>query len=537
LRLSTHIPSTQQIRALEAAFIKSCGSNWGQVLMEVAGRGAAEIALELWHQHPGRVAVFCGRGNNGGDGMVVARYLHLWGAPVAVYLVGGKDQEPAMSTPESNTNKKIVESLGVEVHAVPDDMHQLLAGYSLLVDALLGTGIDRHVEGNYRTTIDAINRSGCPVLAVDLPSGINSDTGEVMGTAIRADHTVTFGFLKAGLLCHPGAGLAGQLSVIDIGLPDFDDEGPTLNLSTAEHIRSLLPSRPTNSNKGTFGTLLTIAGSLGMSGATMLAAESALRVGAGLSLLATPKSLITSLPPAEVIYRPLAETPQQSIAKAAIKDLEPEIEKARAVILGPGLSTNEDTVAFVQEILGKCLADEERPCVIDADALNAIAKDRKKFPDKAGHYILTPHPKELSRLTNKSVEEIQRDRVKAAQEAAENFGCVVILKGSRTIVADPSGETFINTTGNAGMATAGAGDVLSGIIGGLLAQGLFPFDAAVAGVYIHGTAGDIAAQEIGEAGLVAGDIARYIPIALHNIEEGSLSPFEMQLRDIEPLSE
>lgn len=528
---SSRILTTSQTRNLEADWIKKCGNNWSQVLMEVAGRGAAQVALTMWEEDPGDVVVMCGRGNNGGDGMVIARYLHLWGVPVSVFIVSKDDQtDVEMSTEESRVNKTIVSDLGIDIIVSNESPQTALADATIIVDALFGTGLDRDLDGPFRAAVDAINRSGKSVLAVDMPSGVNSDTGKVMGAAVRADHTVTFGYLKTGLLCHPGAALAGDLSVVDIGLPDADEnEKPIITLITSDYVRGLLPPRPNDSNKGTFGSVLTIAGSLGMSGATILSSHSALRVGAGLSLLATPKSLVLNLPPGEVIYRAIPETADTSIGLAALKEVEKLTEKATALILGPGLSTHEETVKFVHKFVKECLIEDDKPCIIDADALNAIAQDTSVIPQSAEHIVITPHPKELSRLLDKSVQEIQENRVKAATSAAEKFNCIVVLKGSHSIVASPDGEVFINPTGNAGMATAGTGDVLSGIIGGLLAQGLKPIDAATVGVYIHGAAGDYAAMELGETGLIAGDIMNAIPFALTNLEKGGASDLELQL--------
>ena len=529
MRPSIRIPTTAQLRQLEADWIKQCGPSWGQVLMEIAGRSAAQEALKLWHNDPGLVSIFCGRGNNGGDGMVVARYLHIWGVPVSVCLVD-KSSDAKMSTEEGQVNRKILEKLGVEIVGADHSPATELTECTLVVDALFGTGLDRKVEAPFRAVIDAINCSGKTVLSVDIPSGINSDNGKIMGVAVRADHTVTFGYLKPGLLSNPGAGLSGDLTIVDIGLPELSwEQDPVISLITCDYVRALLPARPSESNKGTYGTVLTIAGSLGMSGATLLASDSALRVGAGLALLATPKSLVIHLPPTEVIYIPIDETKELSISSGAIKDLEPHLEKTSAIVLGPGLSTHDDTVKFVHEFVSKTLPDVKKPCIIDADALNAIAKNTKAFPKQAENIVITPHPKELSRLTEVSVQDIQADRIKAAKEAAEKFGCVVVLKGSHTIVAGPHGDIFINPTGNPGMATAGAGDVLSGIIGGLLAQGLTALDAAVAGVYIHGTAGDLAALECGESGVIASDIMNEVPYAIANIEKGELSDLEHQI--------
>lgn len=531
MRFLPRIPTTAQLRSLESGWIARCGKHWGQVLMEIAGRGAAEVAFKMWEEQPGHIAVFCGRGNNGGDGLVVARYLSLWGAPVKAYIVSNSPpqdpEKPCMNTDESNTNWRIASELGIEIAPLQEDFDNAISNSCLIVDALLGTGLDREVQGVYKEAIDAINRSGRPVFAVDLPSGINSDTGGVMGAAVRADRTVTFGYLKPGLLQHPGATLCGDLSCVDIGLPELA-EGDTVHLTTADYVRMMLPSRAENSHKGTFGTVLVIAGSINYFGAAMLASETALRAGAGLSMLAAPKSLVPHLPPGEVIYQLLPETPDITISSTAIKQISEHLEKATAVIVGPGLTQNEDTVKFVYEVL-HLIADAGKPCLVDADGLNAIALAPEKFPQNARDFVLTPHPKELSRLLKNSVAEVQEDRIASARHAASRFGCSVVLKGSRTVIGAADGDVYINPTGNAGMATAGAGDVLSGIIGGLLAQKMDSFDAAVCGVYIHGLAGDAAAEDLGEAGIIAGDISRAVPIAVAGLKAGVSSELESQL--------
>jgi NAD(P)H-hydrate epimerase len=530
MRLSSLVLTTEQIRTLEKNYIKENKGSWGQVLMEIAGRASAQAVFEMWTETAGDVLVMCGRGNNGGDGLVVARYLHLWGVPVSVAIIPANDPEKTdfeMNTPEGNINRSIVERMKIPItvaNSVPSYGTQ-----SIIVDALLGTGIYRDVQGDYRLAIDSINCSATRVAAIDIPSGINSDSGQIMGAAVRADCTITFGYLKSGLLCEPGFDQAGDLSVIDIGLPEPGTLKPNINLSMAALIRAKLPLRPVNSHKGTFGTTLTIAGSLGMLGATMFASESALRVGAGLSLLAVPSSLISHLPAAEVIYRALPETKSQSISLEALKVLEDDFERASAVILGPGISMEQETVKFVQKFIQEILKGSNKPCIIDADALNALAQDTSILKGKNRNIVLTPHPKELARLMNVDTKEIQANRIKSGQEAATKFGCVVVLKGAHTIVADPDGNVFINPTGNSGMATAGAGDVLSGTIGGLLAQGLSALDAALVGVYIHGLAGDVAAEDLGEVGIVAGDISNSIPLALAYLNRGERPEFEEKL--------
>jgi ADP-dependent NAD(P)H-hydrate dehydratase / NAD(P)H-hydrate epimerase len=534
------VATTSQIRKLESELIASYSARWGQVLMEIAGAGAAKNAYSMSLEAPGPVYIFCGSGNNGGDGLVVARFLKQWQLPVHVFMVGKSKSaksngapSPTMSSEEGQTNYKLADSLGISLQEVGDASKIDLQGAALIVDALFGTGLDRPLEGIYKDVIERLNESGKPILAIDIPSGVNSDTGQIMGVAVKAARTVTFGYLKTGHLCHPGAALAGSLRLIDIGLPNLPEEAPVVSLTTAEYVRTVLPERKEDSNKGTFGTLITVAGSLGMSGATVLSTESALRVGAGLCILATPKSLVTSLPAREIIYKPLKETDKQSIAPGAIEELEEELKKASALVLGPGMSMHPQTVEFVQEFVGKTLDRlSDLPCVIDADALNAISTNTDCLSSKRHRFVLTPHPKELSRLMKVTTQAIQADRVNMCLKAAKQLGCVVILKGSFSVVADPDGTVFINPTGNSSMAKAGAGDVLSGVVGGLLSQGLTPLRAAVAGAYIHGRAGELASHTLGMAGVLAGDISDFIADGLLSIEHGLGTELENNLHEV-----
>lgn len=525
---------------MEAEFIKQNDANWGQVLMEIAGRAAAYHARELYDfygniehykESQGEIIVLCGKGNNGGDGLVIARYLHLWGLPVTVYLLNddsgtekGAEHTLAKATDEFKANKRILESLGVVAQVTT--LYNLSLKYaSVIVDAIFGTGLVRPVEGIYKDAIEAINESGKTVLSVDVPSGINSDTGQVMGVAVRATRTITFGALKPGLFCHPAHELAGEIKVVDIGLPLNKRLDSEHRLTTVNCVLHALPERTSNSHKGTFGRLLTIAGSFGMAGAGKLSAESSLRTGVGLSILASPRSIAATLPPGEVIYRGVAENNNGSFSPNSIEGLRAEMKRASAIALGPGLSMDKETVEFVHQLL----AEIDKPCVIDADALNAISEQPRYLTESSNpSFVLTPHPKELSRLLGISTSEIQADRVAAARAASAKFDCVVVLKGALSVIASPR-KIFINPTGNSGMATAGSGDVLTGIIGALLAQGLNTTQAAVAGVYIHGRAGDIAAQELGQAGVIAGDITRKIPEALKSIEELEPSALESEL--------
>ena len=539
------ILTTAQVRALEAAWIKHCHENWGMVLMEMAGLGACKMLIELMEGMPALVTIICGKGNNGGDGLVVARHLMRAGIETNVFVVGSEKDN--YST-DHLVNRKILEGMGVEIYFIDDkDLEPLKVAIeesSALVDALLGTGLDRNVEGILDQIMDLINESGRPVIAIDIPSGLNSDTGQIMGNAVQAAATATFGSVKPGLLCHPGSLIAGEIRLIDIGMPmpgslpeEMIDALPQLEiprwwLATAHDINAKIPERPDESHKGTFGQILLVAGSLGMSGAAMMSARSAMRAGAGLAILATVKSIVTSLPAEEIIYRSLSETASGSISMDALKELEQDIERAKVMVIGPGLSSNEETIKFIHELLRKVRV----PCVVDADGLNAIAQNPKIMADTEGGFIFTPHPKELSRLMGKPTAEIQGDRIRSAQEAAKRFGATIVLKGANSIVATPDDDVFIIPTGNNGMATAGSGDVLTGTIAGLLAQGMNTTWAAVAGAYMHGAAGDLAAAEIGEDGMVAGDIMSYLPLAIRSLRDGSYpgSILERSIANVKP---
>lgn len=517
----TRIPTTLQQRAQEALWIETCHPSWGMVLMELAGYGAFKVARTFLNRESGPVVVVCGSGNNGGDGLVVARYLFLSGIKVLVYLIKGQ----SITAPsEGSVNLSIAQKLGVEVSLIEQgnvaSLRSSLEGASLVVDALLGTGLDRMVQGIHKDVIDVINQSEKPVLAIDIPSGISSDTGQIMGTAVVATATVTFGYLKSGLVCYPGAEYGGEIHLVDIGLPDLDSnilqmtDQSDHKLTTAQFVRSCLPVRHADSHKGSFGRVVTIAGSLGMSGASILAGKSALRAGAGLSVLATVRSVIPNLPSEELIYAPLAETNEGKIKTDAISEIQEQLSTAQAVVLGPGISLSAETIKLVQELIQLV----KIPCLVDADGLNAVAHDTTTWPRNASHFVLTPHPKELARLMDTNASNIQSNRIMWAKTAAARFGCTVVLKGAHTVIANEQQRVFVNPTGNAGMATAGAGDVLSGVIGGLLAQGLKPFEAAIAGAYIHGLAGDLASEAIGEVGIVAGDIMTFVPAAISEVK-------------------
>jgi NAD(P)H-hydrate epimerase len=497
----------------------------GVVLMENAGRHVEGVVAALAAEiGPGtRVLVIAGKGNNGGDGFVVARHLRNRGIDVRVCLLPRGTELVG----DAALNYEMAVKLGVPI-VEPADAETIAAQLDrtdIVVDAILGTGIHGEVTGPARVAIETLQDFAGLIVSVDIPSGIDADTGAVCGAAVRADITVTFGLAKTGLCQAPGSGHAGQVEVVDISLPRPLLESETLRtfLTESSDAAAKLPPRWGSMHKGDAGRVFVIAGSEGMTGAAAMSSEAAHRSGAGLVTVGVPRSLndILECKITEVMSLPLPETEERCFSRAA---LEPALKFANGcevAAIGPGLGTHPETRAFVREFV----RDYEKPLVIDADGLNAFA-DGAGGPGliaaRDAATVITPHPGELARLFAGapsaphwagSIAAIQANRVEAAREAAGHLDCVVVLKGAGTVIADPSGQAWINSTGNEGMAKGGSGDVLTGIIAGLLAGGATPLDAAIAGVYYHGLAGDLAAAELGARGMIAGDILRFLPKA------------------------
>ena len=385
----------------------------------------------------------------------------------------------------------------------------------IVIDALLGTGMSNDVTGRYAEAIECINTSQCPVVAVDIPSGLHAETGAVMGQAVKASHTVTLGLPKLGLFQGSGIDLAGSVSVVDIGIPSvFIDSVPTkITLMTPDFIKGLLPVRQASHHKGTFGHAGLIAGSVGKTGAATMAAMAALRIGTGLVTVAVPSGVndIVESKLLEAMTVPMPDTKAKTFARSALDRLSAFAAARTAVAIGPGLSTHPETVDLVQGLIGRL----DCPAVLDADALNALAGRASILTACKVPPILTPHPGEMARLdSDATTSSVNLDRIGTAFRFARERGVFVVLKGARTVVAGPDGAAAICPTGNPGMATAGTGDVLTGMIVGLLAQGLRSWDAACAATYLHGLAGDLAASDKGQAGLIARDLIEQIPYAL-----------------------
>jgi NAD(P)H-hydrate epimerase len=511
------IITPQQMGTLDNRTIEEVGLP-GIVLMELAARGVMQDVEQLLGGRlaGARVLVVCGGGNNGGDGFAVARRLLNAGAEVRAALVADREKVEG----DARTNLEIYERLGGAVLEVKEegDLEGLPAA-DLIVDALLGTGIRGGARGLPARAIEAINAMPAPVVAVDIPSGIDGATGAAGGPAVQAALTSTFGEIKIGHLIPPGLDHAGRITRVDIQIPPrfLDDVEVPLYLIEGEDVHAMLPQRGRTAHKGEAGRVLLVAGSVGMTGAAQLAARSVLRTGGGMVKVATARNaqaLVAGGSP-EIMTVPVDDTEAGTIAPAAETTIDEAREWADVEVIGPGLSLNDETVAWFDEHA----ADLPLPTVIDADGLNALAKLPERLEGLGEHVVLTPHLGEFARLTGRSIDEIAADRVGAARDFAREKGLTLLLKGVPTLVASPEGPVLAVLAGNPGMASAGMGDVLTGVIAGLLAQGLHPREAAVAGATLHGLAGNLAADELGQTGIVAGDVAERLPLA-HDILAG-----------------
>jgi NAD(P)H-hydrate epimerase len=504
--------TAKEMQAMDRLTIEDLGLP-GMVLMENAGRGATRFLLAQFPDIADRrVGVIAGRGNNGGDGFVIARCLKEKGIPVQVYLLAETEKVKG----DALANLKFLKPLAVPVVEIPDEasfskIRTEMDGLDLWVDAILGTGLKSDVIGYFKTVINYINGLNKPVFAVDIPSGLNSDTGQPCGVCIRANATATFAFAKTGHIVFPGTDYTGALKIVDIGIPPHivAAVGPRQFLITTQLIQSYLIPRPPDAHKGSTGHLLVIAGSTGKTGAAAMTSMSGLRAGAGLVTLGVAESLNAVLEGQmrEAMTVPLPESRNGILGESAFDTIQQELPGKRCLAIGPGLGQAIET----KKLIRKIIRESEIPVVVDADGLNNLTGEVKNFKNARAPIILTPHPGEMARLLDTSVAKVQQDRIKCARDFAVDFNVHIALKGARTVIAHPDGTVFINPTGNAGMASGGMGDVLTGVIAGLIAQGLTPAAACHAGVYLHGAAADSLAEDIGPYGYLAGDVMKAIP--------------------------
>jgi hydroxyethylthiazole kinase-like uncharacterized protein yjeF len=529
------IVTASQMRAMDKETIRDHVS--GLALMERAGEAVRDEMVSRW---PGRdmmrgprpisrggakpdkgapVVVVCGKGNNGGDGMVVARLLKRAGWPVALYLVG----KPSEVRGDALANLKRCNRAGVKARSLGAATWKAFLGdlekARVVVDAVFGTGFEGEPRGLAAEAIEAMNLCGSAKIAVDIPSGVDATTGGA-SVAVRATCTVTMGLPKRGHLLFPGKALTGELVVADIGIPAevVERAGVAVNLAEPDDVKAALPVRPPDAHKGTCGHVACICGSTGLTGAAALASASALRAGAGLVTLAVPRSLnaIMETKLTEVITLPVEETPRGSFSMLALGALQDLAGRSDCVALGCGLSRDPETAELVRALLPSL----GKPCVLDADGINAFEGCADLLGSLGAPLVLTPHIGEAARLFGVARAEIAAGRIEFASEAASRLGLVLVLKGAPTVVAGPRGEVFVNPTGNSGLATAGSGDVLTGLIAGLVAQGVAPLEAAWLGSYVHGRCGDLLKLIAGGAGFLAGDISRHIPLTMATLARG-----------------
>ena len=511
------IATREQVREIDRATIEDYGVP-GLVLMENAGRAAADVLLEEY-PFAESVAVFAGAGNNGGDGFVIARHLIGQGLSVTVYLAA----DPAKYRRDALTNFKALKNLGCPMVELKDSTRKYKPA-DVIVDALFGTGLDRNVDGFYKKLIEFINDQPAPKLAVDVPSGLDSNTGLPLGAAVKADITVTFIIPKVGISIYPGVDYAGRLYVADLTTPKALEENIPFEMLTHSNMRALVGKRPADTHKGTYGHLFILAGSPGKSGAAALASMGALRAGTGLVTVGIPESLnsIMEIKTTEAMTEPLPETAQGTFGMVSIsRAMEIMAAKKTAVAIGPGITVTDDARDFLYEIIKASPV----PLLVDADAITLVAKNPGILKKAKSPVVLTPHPGEMSRLAGISTADVQADRIGVSLKFAREHGVYVILKGARSLVSCPDGKAFVNTTGNPGMAAGGMGDVLTGITGGFLAQGMSAESACKLGVFAHAAAGDRAASERGEAGITASDLADALPAVIKNIPTTDDEPF------------
>lgn len=490
-----------------------------EVLMENAGLSIAHKINEWLGGVVGQsILILIGPGNNGGDGLVAARHLHDWGATVQLYFPKPRDNSDSNY---QETQKRSIPSL---VAGGGDSPDSLLSSADVVVDALFGTGKSRPLEGVHKETLEEVIRARetnptFKLIAIDLPSGLNPDTGAVDPSCLTCDLTITLANPKIGVFIFPGAAKVGKLVVGDIGTPPELADDINTEVMTDTMARALLPSRPPNANKGTFGKVLVIAGSINYVGAAHLSCVAAARVGAGLVTLATAHSLHPILASSliEVTHIPLPESESGVIGPEASKAIEAPLSEYNTVLLGCGLGQNPSTRQFVESTLAH-LSASSASLVLDADALNILAQIPQWWQKLPQDAVVTPHPGEMSRLSGVSIEEIQSDRLGAARKMAALWHKTVVLKGAYTVVASPDTRARICPSANPALASAGTGDVLSGTIAGLLAQGLNPFDAATLGVYLHAEAGEILRSEMGDAGVLASDMLPVLPTVIEELK-------------------
>ena len=514
------IVTVEQMRSLEESSASQGVST--DRLMENAGLAVARVARSALGSVAGaRTLVLIGPGNNGGDGLVTARHLRRWGATVTAYLVTGRDaKDPKLG---------LALERGVATISASDDpgleaLAKELSRSRLVIDAVLGTGRARPLEGVIREamlSLSSARHHDMTIMALDLPTGMDSETGQVDPACPNADVTVAFGYPKTGHFQFPGDGKLGRLEVVDIGIPDHLAEDIPVELLTPQWVKSRLPARPRDGHKGSFGHALIVAGSRNYVGAAYLASQGAARVGPGLVTLASPQSIypIVASKLTEVIHLPVPDDAEGRFHPDAADVIIKNLHQYSSVLVGCGFGVSEGLARFLQKLLLTGSASSV-PVIIDADGLNALAGIEGWWQDLAFPAALTPHPGEMSTLTGVAISEIQSGRIETARTWSARWGKTVALKGAHTVIATPEGMCRISPFANPALASGGTGDVLSGVIAGLMAQGLTPEDATCCGVYLHGAAGEAAREQMGDTGTLAGDLLPVLPRVIQALRDG-----------------
>lgn len=509
---------SQQMRRMDQAAIENFGII-GPILMENAGLEIARAILERFSAiEQEKIVIVAGKGNNGGDGFVVARHLHNKGNSPRILLLGKKADVKG----DAKLNLDIILKMGIPVSEITslkqwERQLDLIGDASILVDAIFGTGLTAPAAGLYAQVIEDLNMAAGYTVAVDIPSGLSSDSFELIGPCVMSDLTVTMAAPKIAHIFPPAEDYVGELVVADISMPRllFADEELKLELVEQAMLAGVFKGRKKDTHKGTFGHLLILAGAMGKTGAAVMAGKAALKMGAGLVTLGTPRSCLPVIARSivEIMTEPLAETPEQTMDVQALESISKFSKGKDAGLIGPGISTHESTARLIRELLPAI----NLPLVLDADALNIISADPAILKDLSQPVVLTPHPGEFARLCGLDTRQVAKEKLELAPKFAVEYGVYLVLKGYKTLVAAPDGRVFINPTGNPGMATGGSGDVLSGMLAALIMQEKDTLTAVLAAVYAHGLAGDLAAEEFGEKSLLAGDLITMLPYALKTL--------------------
>lgn len=509
-----------EMREIDTFTIEKLGIP-GIILMENAAINVVkELQKDIGELSDKNVVVFAGKGNNGGDALAVARHLYNLGANVLVILLAPEESIKG----DAQINLNIVKNLDIKLvemkdESIYEDIALALCLADVVVDGLIGTGIKGKVDSLFSSVIKLINTLSRYVISIDIPSGVNGDTGEICGICIDANKTVTLGLPKPGLYIGEGAKFAGEVVVADIGIPPKVIESKKLSISLIDkkNVSDLIPKRYLDTHKGDYGKVLILAGSIGLTGAAALCSQAVLRSGAGLATVGIPATLnsIMECKLTEVMTLPLTDKGRGCLDSTCIEEIEKVLNRFNVVAVGPGLGRNSE----ITKIVSWLIEHSPIPLVIDADGINSLSENIDVLKRAKSQIVLTPHLGEMSRITGLSIETISKDRLNIVKQYAEKWNCTIVLKDWRTVIATPDGEIMINTTGNPGMATGGTGDVLTGIIASFIGQGLKANEASMAGVYIHGLAGNIASAEKGQVGMIAGDLLESIPYAIKTICE------------------